>query len=77
MKRFSKNKHNTKVEKLVYDDNSQDVILYKGLPIISRKTTNIKTDDDKVHICKNQIFKVKIMDISIILNHENPLMVQL
>ena len=59
MKRFSKNKHNTKVEKLVYDDNSQDAILYKGLPIISRKTTNIQTDDDKVHICKNEIFKIK------------------
>ena len=27
MKRFSKNKHHVKVEKLVYDDNSQNVII--------------------------------------------------
>ena len=60
MKRFSKNKHNVKVEKLVYDENSQNVKIYKGLPIISRKTCKIKDfDDETIHICKNEMFKVK------------------
>ena len=59
MKRFSKNKHHVKVEKLVYDENSQNVKIYKGLPIISRKTCKIKdSDDETIQICKNQVLKV-------------------
>ena len=60
MKRFSKNKHHIKVDKLSYDENSQDVTIYKGLPIISRKTCKIQDDDDEnIQICKNEMFKVK------------------
>jgi ATP-dependent exoDNAse (exonuclease V) alpha subunit len=60
MKRFSKNKHHIKVDKLIYDENSQDITIYKGLPIISRKTCKIKDDDDEnIQICKNEMFKVK------------------
>ena len=43
---------------LKYDENTQNIFVYSGLPLISRKTCNIKTNDKSVRICKNEMFKV-------------------
>ena len=58
MQKFSKDKVKVKVPRLKYCDKSQDVIVFKGLPIISRKNTNIKSGDKNFHICNNEMFTV-------------------
>ena len=56
MTKYSKDRVNVEVPKLKYCDNSQDVIVFKGLPIISRKNTNIKSGDKTFRICNNEMF---------------------
>ena len=58
MMKHKKDKVHVKVDFLKYDENTQDIYIYSGLPLISRKTCNIKTNDKSVRICKNEMFKV-------------------
>jgi ATP-dependent exoDNAse (exonuclease V) alpha subunit len=44
------------IKKLSYDDNSQDMILMKGMPLIARK------GHDKLEICNNETFTIKAID---------------
>ena len=56
MNNFIKKKRGQKpleLEKLPYDDNSQDVRLLSGMPIIAR------TNDKSYDICKNDQFTIK------------------
>jgi hypothetical protein len=56
MQKYKKDKVCVKVDCLKYDPNTQDIFIYSGLPLISRKTCNIKTNDKSVRICKNEMF---------------------
>ncbi len=55
---YKKNKYRTglKLDALDYDDRSQDVILNKGVPIIS------KVNNEDIGIFNNQRFKIKKID---------------
>ena len=58
MLKYSKDRKKVEVPMLKYCPNSQDVTIFKGLPIISRKNTNIKSGDKNYHICNNELFVV-------------------
>ena len=58
MLKYSKDRKKVDVPMLKYCPNSQDVTIFKGLPIISRKNTNIKSGDKNYHICNNELFVV-------------------
>jgi ATP-dependent exoDNAse (exonuclease V) alpha subunit len=44
------------IKKLSYDENSQDMILMEGMPLIARK------GNDKLNICNNETFTIKTID---------------
>ena len=58
MMKHKKDKVYVEVDYLKYDTNTQNIFVYSGLPLISRKTCTVKHDDKSVRICRNEMFKV-------------------
>ena len=63
MMKHKKDRVHVKVDYLKYDENTQDIYVYSDLPLISRKTCNIKNGEKSVRICRNEMFKVLELSI--------------
>ena len=78
MEKYSKKKHYVDIPFLSYDPKSQDMKVYKGLPIISRKTTKFNNtmsgkEGEAVIVSNNDILIVsKVSDDKKLITISNP-----
>lgn len=57
MKEYAGGKHTVEIEKLRYDAESQDMILFKGMPVIAR-LNYYKPCKQDLHLCNNDVFEI-------------------